>query len=172
MIPIVVLELSHAHSSYVAVLSFLGAFLLIRHKLKEATREEMIAEGIKLVNSPLEGSSIKDVERDAKSTMHNPVINGTARSALAQNKQGSYSMEPPVVSAHPRVEQVGLFRSNVSSHLLGRTHALCVFLAAAGFILAIVGIICYAWAFQPVAVSVFASTCLGVSLLAMIILLI
>ena len=170
--------------SYVAVLSFLGAFLLIRYKLKEATREEMIAEGIKLVNSPLRGSIFQDVERgpadqepqqtvtnnDAQSTTQKPA--NTEAAAPERNKRkGSYPVEPPIMSTHPHIEQVGPFMSSVSSHLLSRTHTLCVFLAAVGFILAIVGILCYAWASQPRAVSIFASTCLGGAVLAMVILL-
>ncbi|KAG6381965.1 hypothetical protein JVT61DRAFT_593 [Boletus reticuloceps] len=169
---------------YAAVLSFLGAFLLTRYKLKEATREEMRIEG--MVNSPLGGSVFKDVERvpadlglqqlftnnDAQ-TMYNPVNDATTTSAPGQiKKKGSYRVEPPIISANPHLEQVGLFRSNVSSHLLSRTHALCVFLAAAGFILAIIGILCYAWATQPTEVSIFASVCFGAAVLAMVILLI
>jgi len=171
---------------YAAVLSFLGAFLLIRYKLKEATREEMIAEGIKLVNSPLWGSIRKDVERDpidqglrqtftnngAQSTMHESA-NIAASAPERDQRKGSYPVEPPIISTHPHIEQVGPFMtSGVSSHLLSRTHTLCVFLAAVGFILAIVGIICYAWASQPRAVSIFASTCLGGAVLAMVVLLI
>lgn len=138
-----------------------------------------------MVNSPLAGSMIKDVEQgpidvglqqtltnnNAQST-YKSVNNGTAASAPARNRKGSSPLEPPVISARPHIEQVGPFRPNVSSHLLSRTHALCVSLAAVGFILAIAGILCYAWASQPIAVSVFASTCLGGSLLAMIVLLI
>ncbi|KAF8435041.1 hypothetical protein L210DRAFT_956920 [Boletus edulis BED1] len=170
---------------YAAVLSFLGAFLLTRYKLKEATREEMIAEGI--VNSPLGGSVFKDVERvpvdlglqqlftnnDAQTTMYGPVNDAKTTSAPGQNKKkGSYRVEPPIISANPHLEQVGLFRSNVSSHLLSRTHALCVSLAAAGFILAIIGILCYAWATQPTEVSIFASVCFGAAVLTMVILLV
>ncbi|KAF8554256.1 hypothetical protein OG21DRAFT_1412899, partial [Imleria badia] len=125
--------------AYASVLSFLGAFLLISYKLREATREEMIVEGIALVESPL-----------TKST------------------NGLIPMEPPIFSANPHIEQVVPFMSNISSHqLLSRTHAICVFLAALGFVLALVGIICYSWALQPNAVSIFASVCLGGAMLTM-----
>ncbi|KAI9568782.1 hypothetical protein HD554DRAFT_2328364 [Boletus coccyginus] len=155
---------------YSAVLSFLGAFLLIRYKLKEATREEMIAEGIKMVHSPLRSSVIQDVEQGPIDITSN---GATAASAAERNEvNGSYPVEPPIISSHPHVEQVGLFgKWNVPSHLLSRTHALCVCLAAGGFILAIVGILCYAWASHPTAVSVFATTCLGGAVLSMVILL-
>ncbi|KAH0829141.1 hypothetical protein J3R83DRAFT_2617 [Lanmaoa asiatica] len=154
---------------YAAVLSFLGAFLLIRYKLKEATREEMIAEGLKMVNSPLGGSMVKDVERDpgdlglqqtlTNNEMPEPVNYGIATSAPKGNRRkDSYPVEPPIISANPHIEEVGPFMSNVSSHLLSRTHTLCVFLTVIGFILAIAGILLYAWASQPAAVSIFAST--------------
>ena len=141
----------------------------------------MIVEGISLTNSPLGSSMTKDVERgpidlglqqthtnnDVQSTMHKFVTYGTATSTPERNKRNAvYPVEPPIFSADPHIEQVVSFMSNVPSHrLLSRTHALCVFLAAAGFILAIVGILCYAWALQPRVVSIFASTCLGVAVL-------
>ena len=143
----------------------------------------MIVEDITMVNSPLGGSVIKDVGRDpidlglqptltsndVQSTTHKSMNFGTARSVLERNKRnGLDPMEPPIFSADPHIEQVGVFMSNVSSHrLLSRTHALCAFLAA-GFILAIVGILCYStWALQPRAVSICASMCLGVAVLIM-----
>ena len=169
--------ISHVLPWHVAVLSFLGAFLLIRYKLKEATREEMIAEG--MVNSPLAGSVFKDVERHPtgidpglQQTTNN-INDATAMSAPERNKRkGSYPIEPPIISRNPHIEQVGPFMGSVSSHLLSRTHTLCVCLAAIGFVLAIVGILCYAWASQPKEVSIFASTCLGTAVLTMVVLLI
>ncbi|KAN0081326.1 hypothetical protein V8E55_008950 [Tylopilus felleus] len=159
---------------YAAVLSFMGAFFLIRYKLKEASRDEMLAEG--MVNSPLAGSVFKDIESNP-TVLRQTVTNNGAQLGLQngtppeQNKKkGSYPVEPPILARNPHLEQVGPFRLNVSSHLLSRTHALCVSLAVAGFILAIVGIICYAWASQPTEVSIFASVCLGGAILAMIIL--
>ena len=158
---------------HVAVLSFLGAFLLISYKLREAKREEMIVQGLAVVESPVGISVAADVERglqhsltsmDARSMMHN-----SAYSMPDQNRTNSLRPKnPPVRSAHPHVEQVVPFLSNMSSHrLLCRTHAICVFLAALGFVLALVGIICYSWAVQPNAVSIFASVCLGGALLTM-----
>lgn len=163
-----------SHTPSVAVLSFMGAFFLIRYKLKEASRDEMLAEG--MVNSPLAGSVFKDIESNP-TVLRQTVTNNGAQLGLQngtppeQNKKkGSYPVEPPILARNPHLEQVGPFRLNVSSHLLSRTHALCVSLAVAGFILAIVGIICYAWASQPTEVSIFASVCLGGAILAMIIL--
>ena len=129
-----------------------------------------------MVNSPLGGSMVTDVGRDptdlgpqqtiasndAQSTIFKSVDFAAATSVPERNKRnGSYPVEPPVFSANPHIEQVGHHR------LLSRTHALCVFLAAVGFVLAIVGILCYTWASQPRPVSIFTSTCLGGAVLSM-----
>jgi hypothetical protein len=151
----------------IAVLSFLAAFLLVRFKLQEATREELIAEGVKLVSSPLGGSvRVKDVERDPVDADGR---NGTTKPAVESK---GLLVEPPIISTDPHIEQVGPFMSSISSHLLSRIHALCVAFAAIGFILAIAGIICYAWALHPTSVSVFTSACLGGAILSMGILLV
>ncbi|KIK92128.1 hypothetical protein PAXRUDRAFT_147984 [Paxillus rubicundulus Ve08.2h10] len=157
--------------AYAAILSFMAAFLLIRFKLKEATREELIAEGVKLVGSPLEGSvRIKDVERDLVDAHGR---NGTTKVAAEPPiTRNSFVVEPPIISTDPHIEQVGPFMSSISSHLLSRIHALCVAFATIGFVLAIAGIICYAWALHPRSVSVFTSTCLAGAILSMAILLI
>ncbi|KAF8839121.1 hypothetical protein BDN67DRAFT_970642 [Paxillus ammoniavirescens] len=156
--------------AYAAVLSFLAAFLLIRFKLQEATREELIAEGIKLVSSPLGGSvRVKDVERDPVDADRR---NGTTKPAAEAQISKSSLVEPPIISTDPHIEQVGPFMSSISTHLLSRIHALCVAFAAIGFILAITGIICYAWALHPPSVSAFTSACLGGAILSMVILLV
>jgi hypothetical protein len=166
---------------YAAVLSFLAAFLLIRYKLKEATREELIAEGIKMVSSPLGGSMrVTDVERDLTDILDGTQSlvdaqrlgrTGTMNSVSVPQTKRDLPFEPPVLSREPHLEQVGPFSmSSISNNLLSRIHALCVLLAAVGFVLAITGILCYAWALQPLEVSIFASTCLGGAILAMVVL--
>ncbi|KAF8439754.1 hypothetical protein L210DRAFT_3480196 [Boletus edulis BED1] len=162
---------------YASVLSFLGAFLLISYKLKEARREEMIAVGVPITNSPVEDFIINDVEwgpidpglqktltsNDVQSMTHNY---NTATIPERNQGNGVPPGEQPVFSADPHIEQVVPCLPHASSHrLLSRTHGLCVFLAVVGFILAIIGILCYAWAFQPASVSIFASVSLGVALL-------
>ncbi|KAF9228444.1 hypothetical protein BS17DRAFT_339001 [Gyrodon lividus] len=169
--------------AYAAVLSFLAAFMLVRYKLQEATREELEVEGIKLVNSPLGGSvRVKDIERDlnglegprtvsidAQPTSPNSERARTMKlTAELQMRRDSYPVEPPIISTNPHIEWVGPFVSKTSSHLLNRIHALCVALASIGFVLAIVGILCYAWALHPPAVSIFTSACLGGAILAMV----
>ncbi|KAG6332349.1 hypothetical protein ID866_6740 [Astraeus odoratus] len=185
---------------YAAVLSFLAAFLLIRYKLHEASREELIAEGIKLASSPLAGSvRSRDLENNVGTTelrhafsiaeetptqtpVHGrqPIMPLPPRSASqltndhnAIPRMASLHVEPPILSRNPHLEQVGLlwFR-DISSHLLDKIHTLCILFAALGFVLALAGIVLYAWAIQPRAVSVFATACLGGAFLAMVYLII
>ncbi|KAN0080353.1 hypothetical protein V8E55_009919 [Tylopilus felleus] len=160
---------------YASVLAFFGAFLLTSYKLKVATREELIVEGF-VTSSPVVDPAIKDIERGRFNIGPQHTSNNadarTRRFASVpgqNNTNGSGPSRPHIYSAYPHIEQVGLFKSESSPHqLLDRTHAICVLLAGTGFILALVGILCYSWALQPVAVSIFASVCLGGALLAML----
>ncbi|KAI6111944.1 hypothetical protein EDD16DRAFT_1605037 [Pisolithus croceorrhizus] len=177
---------------YAAGLSFLAAFLLIRYKLKEATRQELIAEGIKLATSPLGGSlQVKDIEKDVESMdgrraftiaeehptktpvqVRQPTLPLPPRSPAPNNQPVPRSMssipEPPILSRNPHLEQVGLFWfRNVSSHLLSKFHTLCVTFAVIGFVLATAGIVLYAWAIQPQEVYIFTTACVVAAILAM-----
>ncbi|KAI6148371.1 hypothetical protein BKA82DRAFT_121246 [Pisolithus tinctorius] len=159
---------------YAAGLSFLAAFLLIRYKLKEATRQELIAEGVKVAMSPLGGSlRVRNKENDIES------IDGRRAFTIAEEQptktpvqarqptMGSIP-EPPILARNPHLEQVGLFWfRNVSSHLLSKFHTLCVTFAVIGFVLATAGIVLYAWAIQPREVYIFATACLAAAVLAM-----
>ncbi|KAG6377913.1 hypothetical protein JVT61DRAFT_14702 [Boletus reticuloceps] len=168
--------------AYASILSFLGAFLLISYKLREARREELIAEGVPITSSPVAGFVINDVEQVLVDPgLQRMLTSNDAQSIIRKfntttvpegnNRNGVHPMERPVFSADPHIEQVVPFLSHASSHrLLSRTHGVCVFLASLGFILAIIGILSYAWALQPASVSIFASACLGVALLAMVVL--
>lgn len=163
---------------YAAVLSFLAAFLLIRYKLKEASNEELFAEGkakgFQITASPVTGSfQVHDIERDAQddddlkklSQTDNKTDNKYNPPVL--QRVGSTPAEPPIFAREPHLEQVGFWSPTISSHLLNRVHSLCIFLAGFGFVLAIMGIITYAWALQPKEVSVFVSVCFGGAVLAM-----
>ncbi|KAG6377903.1 hypothetical protein JVT61DRAFT_14692 [Boletus reticuloceps] len=147
---------------YASVLSFLGAFLLISYKLKEARREEMIAVGVPITNSPVEGFVINAMgwgpidpglqktltSNDAQSMTHKSTNYNTATIPERNKENGVRPAEQPVFSADPHIEQVVPYLPHQSSHrLLCRTHGLCVFLAA------------------PLSVSIFASVCLGAALL-------
>ena len=159
--------------SYVAILSFLGAFLLISYKLQEAKREEMIMDGATMVKSPFGDSVIRDVERDAvESALPRSLARINTQPGLHNSAtDGSNPVKSPVFSTNPHIEQVTSFASNLTSHrVLNRTHAVCIFLAAVGFVLAIIGILCYSWALAPRSVGIFTSACLGFALLTMFIL--
>lgn len=177
---------------YAAGLSFLAAFLLIRYKLKEATRQELIAEGVKVAMSPLGGSlRVRNKENDIESIdgrraftiaeeqptktpvqARQPTLPLSPRSPAQNNQPVPRSMgsipEPPILARNPHLEQVGLFWfRNVSSHLLSKFHTLCVTFAVIGFVLATAGIVLYAWAIQPREVYIFATACLAAAVLAM-----
>ncbi|KAI0795154.1 hypothetical protein C8Q75DRAFT_531374 [Abortiporus biennis] len=69
----------------------------------------------------------------------------------------------PIVSTNPHLETVGFFRRGQPPfRFLEYCHSLCMWLAAIGFILALCGVICFAWARFPKSVSIFASVCAGV----------
>ena len=168
---------------------------MVRYKLKEASREELIAEGIQLASSPLSGTiRVKHPVNDPESGVRRafsiaeelpsqtpvhgrqPDLPLPQRSSTHLDDPVQFSpttqrigsvphLEPPIISSHPHVEQVGPFSS---SHLLSKTHTLCIVFAAIGFVLAIAGIVLYAWAVQPIEVSVFTTACLGGAILAMV----
>jgi len=159
---------------YAAVLSFLAAFLLIRYKLKEATKEEYFVEGngreFTFVASPENGSLRRDPEIGGTPRLDAQVIEleDIPQTRAAEDRQRMPSLqEPPIFSKNPHLEQVGFWSPNISSHLLSRVHGLCITLAAIGFALAIMGIMLYTWALQTTEVSIFATACLGAALLAM-----
>jgi len=159
-----------------AVLSFLGAFLLIRYKLKEASKEEYIADmsskGIKIVASPENGSlHVQDIETGGAGTQDpgSPVTDSPQTHADMNNtdpeyerafpmRRGSMQTEPPIFSRNPHLEQVGFWSPTISSHTLSRVHSLCIVLAGVGFVLAIMGIMLYVWALQPREVSILVTT--------------
>ncbi|EIW80361.1 hypothetical protein CONPUDRAFT_137599 [Coniophora puteana RWD-64-598 SS2] len=225
---------------YAAVLSFLAAFLLIRYKLREASKFERKVEGAKVVKSPIPtgdlkfklkggdveaqkyektlpaqnghasqngnaphtpstkrtGSILQNAHETAQTTIGITKANGTAASPPTPTTTGNGNgmarsdsdpgpdlrrgpstggssstepIEPPLFSRDPHLEQVGPFwlRGAPSQHLLSRIHLLCIVLASAGFVLALMGILAYGWARQPREVSVFVTAILGAGILAL-----
>ena len=134
-----------------AIISFLASFVLVRYKLIEAKKEELKAEGI----AHLSPTSTK--HRDVEKTADHNTRHSSPRDTSAE----------PVQSCNPRLEQVGPFFSSKQppTHLLSRCHALCISLASVGFVLALLGIVCYAWAVQPVSVAAFSSGIFAVCLI-------
>ena len=66
-------------------------------------------------------------------------------------------------SSNPHLVQVGPFQSQPPTNILGRCHSLSVFLASLGFVLAMIGIGCFAWGRHPTSVSIFCTVWIGVS---------
>lgn len=141
---------------YASFISFLASFFLIRFKIKEAKREEQEA-GIESQPAP-KGSTVLDmaahfVTSSPKSTMHEK--NGISQSPNA-----------PIWSANPQLVQTGPFQSHGPPvNLLSRCHTWCMFTTAIGFVLAIVGTLCYAWAGQTTSVAIITSVTIGACLI-------
>ncbi len=111
--------LNHSHTAtYIpaAFISFFAAFFLIRFKVTEANKEELLAGGT--------------VQPDE------------------------------ILCANPRLVQAGPFHEQLPLDLLNKCHLLTILLSTFGFLLALMGILCLAWASQPVSVSIFTSVCL------------
>ncbi|KAI0334966.1 hypothetical protein GY45DRAFT_1317414 [Cubamyces sp. BRFM 1775] len=122
---------------FAAILSFLAAFFLIRYKLIVAKREERKVE-----------SGLADAAR----TSEVPSI-------------AADSDALPIFSSDPHLEQVGPFRrGRPPTHLLDDCHSLCMWLAAVGFVLALVGVLAFAWAKLATSSGIFATICVVVCL--------
>ncbi|KAJ7496889.1 hypothetical protein FB451DRAFT_1209137 [Mycena latifolia] len=115
---------------WAAIISFMGAFFLVRYNLKEAKEEQTQVTG-----SPPPGGN--DAHLQAHS---NPL-----------------SRPQPVWTTNPHLEQVGPFQRKPPTHLLSRCHNLCILLTFAGFGLALLGILAFAWAENPISVGVVTS---------------
>ncbi|EMD33154.1 hypothetical protein CERSUDRAFT_118216 [Gelatoporia subvermispora B] len=123
---------------FAAILSFLAAFFLVRYRLKEATREEVKIE------SGLSPISTRDMPSNIGRT-------------------DSKDLPRPIWSSRPQLEAVGPFRrGKPPTHLLDHCHTLCMWLAATGFLLAMAGVVSFAWARLPRSGSIFASACMAV----------
>jgi len=81
----------------------------------------------------------------------------------------SKSADSSVWSRNPRLEQVGPFHGDQPpTNLLERCHSLCVLFGAVGFLLAVVGIVCLAWARLYGSPSIFATVCMSLCTIASI----
>jgi len=147
--------------SFAAILSFLASFVLVRYRLIEAKQEELKAEGITgshIVTSPTStGSRPHDIEKPDINN-HSPVRDSTTGE--------------PIYSCDPRLEQVGPFSlKQPPTGLLSRCHTLCIFLAAVGFVMALMGILCLAWAVQPLSVAAFSTGIMGFCMISAVVIL-
>ena len=149
----------------------MAAFFLIRYKLKIATTEERQTDGHvyeEIVDSPIALTS--DMEKahqdvnDNTKGRHQPIHNDRNRDTdprpgLIRVNVDSAAGSPRrlIYSTNPHLVQVGPFQRQPPTHLLGRCHTLCVILTALGFVLALMGILCFAWDRLPLSVSVSSS---------------
>ena len=125
-----------------ATVSFIGAFFLVRYRVREASREEYKVE------KKLEDSGNSNTNSDATP------------------KAPSEETEHPLFYANPRIEEVGPFRrGKPPTKLLEHCHTLCMVLAAIGFILAKVGVMCYVWASLPVSAWIVGTTFMGLCII-------
>lgn len=144
-------------------MSFLASFVLVRYKLSEAKKEEAKVEhftGSRTVASPISTHSHHDLEKIGARS-HSRSSNPHAPEPMRDSTTGE-----PIWSCNPRLEQVYRrpFSRQPPTGLLSRCHALCISLATIGFVLALMGTLCYAWAVQPRSVAVFASAMMGLCL--------
>ncbi|TFK44917.1 hypothetical protein BDQ12DRAFT_708732 [Crucibulum laeve] len=146
-----------------AIVSFLAAFFLIRYKVRVAKSEEQEVEGDKanLVESP-KAMSEKDMEANEDSVITESHRTDPIPGAIKVGRTST--IDNPVWSSNPHLVQVGPFQGQPPTHLLARCHWFCIFLSALGFVLALLGIMCFAWARHPLGVSIFASICMCICL--------
>ncbi|KAI0090709.1 hypothetical protein BDY19DRAFT_936879 [Irpex rosettiformis] len=166
--------------TFAAILSFIAAFFLVRFRVKEAQHEEVKAElgvvsrqptsqhGTGAVNSGVatpENNGGKEDSINNKNCGQNS--NGNAVKDQAQISAAEYILNDlPIFSSDPHLEQVGPFHKHEPPIvLLDHCHLLCMMLSGLGFILAMLGIMCYVWARLPlssrIVTSVFAGFCIA-----------
>lgn len=113
--------------------------------MHEATKEEVEAEGDTFVET-----SIDIFEPVADPAPQRP---RNLSKCMANNRR--LSEDPLIWSSNPHLVQVGPFQGKPPANILGRCHSLSIFLATVGFVLAVAGIGCFAWAKQTHSVSIF-----------------
>ncbi|EJF65165.1 hypothetical protein DICSQDRAFT_177821 [Dichomitus squalens LYAD-421 SS1] len=134
---------------FAAILAFLAAFFLIRFKLTAAVREEHKVES-GLASGAASGAG---------------VCVGKGAEPASGSRNSTTSSDPPIWSSNPHLEQVGPFRrGQPPTHLLDHCHSLCMWLSAVGFVLALVGVLAFAWSRLALSGGVFASVCMAVCL--------
>ncbi|KAL0578925.1 hypothetical protein V5O48_003073 [Marasmius crinis-equi] len=145
----------HLHASFI---SFVAAFFLVRFKVKEAKRAEDKVEGIGPGDAepPSKGEILLDMAANhlTQSPEH-------ASPAMGPNVKPKHQ----VWSANPELVQVGPFFRQPPINLLSRCHFMSILCSVLGFLLAMAGILCLAWARHPLAVSATAAVSLGLCLL-------
>lgn len=130
-----------------------------------AENEEKVAE--ELVDSPTSVSS-KDPERIGQGTATLPY----SRGSRTEHSGGRVRVSPElsggqvIWTTNPHLVPVGPFHGQPPTELLARCHGLSVLLAFIGFVLAIMGVITFAWDRLPLSIGVFSSIAMGLCLVA------
>lgn len=125
-------------STFEAILSFLTSFCLITYRLRKATEEES--------HVAPRHSADSDSPQDFWGAPPTPGHTGS----------------PSNWTMNPHIERVGPFHGGSPTRLLEYCHTLCIWFSLLGFVLALVGGLCYSWAHLPQSASIVASVCLGV----------
>lgn len=99
-------------------------------------------------------------------------LNEAAREELKVEQGGSvksadYETVPHIISTNPHLEPVGPFRKgHPPTHLLERCHTISMILALVGFILAMIGVMCYVWFSLPTSAGIASTLCVSVCVVA------
>ncbi|KAJ3901671.1 hypothetical protein F5879DRAFT_311620 [Lentinula edodes] len=164
----------HLHASFV---SFFASFFLVRFKVQEAKREEREVEAAdsSLQHVPTsKGSTI--LEMAAHNITRSPTTSPRSTVSIGNGafppEKGNASTPktqiPSIWSANPQLVQTGPFQRQPPINLLSRCHTLCLVITALGFILAMVGVLCYAWDGQSTSVAIITSASICLCLLSCI----
>ena len=107
--------------------------------------------------------TLEDAERGMKRAV-NPEHETDPEPGMIMVNSSFNQTSKPIFSSNPHLVQVGAFRGSPPTHLLGRCHSLCVVLAILGFVLDLMGIICYAWDRLPLSVAICSTAFLALCL--------
>ena len=118
--------------------------------MHEARREEVEAEGDTFVETSV------DIFEPAVDPA--PPRPRNFSKCMASNPK----IDSPIWSSNPHLVQVGPFQGKPPANILGRCHSLSIFLATVGFVLAVAGIGCFAWARQTQSVRIFTTICIAI----------
>lgn len=103
---------------------------------------------------------LKEAKHDEHKAENQPSSDKESQKAPPQRNQ-------PIFSSNPHLETYGPWQgSQPPTVFLEYCHRLCLWTSAVGFILAMAGVLCLAWARMPLSVSIFCSACAGTCLLA------
>ncbi|KAF8622389.1 hypothetical protein AX15_007043 [Amanita polypyramis BW_CC] len=136
---------------FAAIVSFLGAFFLVNYRVHEAKKEEAKAEGEVVIETP-----VNIFDAAAGPEIHTTNIFGA--NPIAVEKAGGAL----IWSSNPELVQVGPFHGQPPADVLGRCHSLSVLLASLGFVLAMVGIGCFAWGRHARSASIFCTVWIAI----------